>query len=152
MNNGTTLLMTEDDPGHAALLTRNLRNAGVDHPVLRFGDGGAVLDFLLGRGAGPHRDPDGRYLLLLDIRMPRVDGLEVLRTLRGHPATADLPVIVVTTTDDPRDIAACGALGCLDYVVKSVRPDRFRESMDRLAGAIRSACGSDPAVAPTRPS
>jgi CheY-like chemotaxis protein len=140
--------MTEDDPGHAALLTRSLRNAGLGHPVLHFSDGGAALDFLLGRGAGPHREPDGRYLLLLDIRMPRVDGLEVLRTLRASPATADLPVIVVTTTDDPRDIAACKALGCLDYVVKSVRPDRFRDAMARLVGAIRAACGEGTVVAP----
>lgn len=147
MNGRTTLLMTEDDPGHAALLTRSLRNAGVDHPVLHFADGGAVLDFLLGRGAGPHRAPDARYVLLLDIRMPRVDGLEVLRTLRVSPATADLPVIVVTTTDDPRDIAACNALGCLDYVVKSVRPDRFRESMGRLAATIRAVCGNGDAIA-----
>jgi CheY-like chemotaxis protein len=139
MTEATTLLMAEDDPGHAALITRSLRNAGLDPAFRYFRDGQALLDHLLPPGSQPGPGPTARCVLLLDIRMPKVDGIEVLRRIRATPETAELPVIMLTTTDDPRDIAACRALGCLDYVVKSVRPDRFRESMARLAAAIRRA-------------
>lgn len=132
------LLMAEDDPGHAALITRSLRNAGLNPPFLYFRDGQKVLDFLV-PGVGPSIDrPAGaRYLLLLDIRMPKVDGIEVLRAIRRVPEVSDLPVIVISTTDDPRDVASCMELGCLEYVVKSVRPEHFQESMERLVVAIR---------------
>lgn len=138
MNGAWTLLMADDDPGHAALITRSLRNAGLDQPFLYFRDGQAVLDFLapgVGRPAAPALDT--RYLLLLDIRMPKVDGIEVLRALRRGFGPSDLPVIVISTTDDPRDVASCMELGCLEYVVKSVQPQRFQESMARLVASIR---------------
>lgn len=135
----TILLMAEDDPGHAALITRNLRNAGLAPAFRYFRDGQALLDFLLPQGARPNHDPTAPCVLLLDIRMPKVNGIEVLRRIRANPETAVLPVIMLSTTDDPRDMATCRELGCIDYVVKSVRPDRFRESMARLAAAIREA-------------
>lgn len=141
MTEATTLLMAEDDPGHAALITRSLRNAGLNPAFHYFRDGQALLDFLLPPGSPPTPDPIPRYVLLLDIRMPKVDGIEVLRRIRTTPNTAKMPVIVVTTTDDPRDMATCRELGCIDYVVKSVRPDHFRESMARLAAAIRRVTG-----------
>lgn len=69
--------------------------------------------------------------------MPKVDGIEVLRALRRGFGPSDLPVIVISTTDDPRDVASCMELGCLEYVVKSVQPQRFQESMARLVASIR---------------
>lgn len=134
-----TLLMAEDDAGHAALITRSLRNAGL-YPAFRyFRDGQSLLDFLLPKEREPGPAPTARHVLMLDIRMPKVDGIEVLRRIRAAPEIAGLPVIVLTTTDDPRDMVTCRELGCIDYVIKAVRPDRFRESMARLAAAIRSA-------------
>ena len=76
--------------------------------------------------------PNGPLLLLLDINMPRVDGVEVLRRLKADPKTDEIPVIVLTTTDDPREVKRCYELGCNSYVTKPVEYDRFVEAVRRL--------------------
>jgi len=75
------ILVAEDDSGHARLIEKNLTRAGLGNPIVRFDNGQAVLDFLFRRGPGPQRASEMPYLLLLDIRMPKVDGIEVLRQL-----------------------------------------------------------------------
>ena len=74
----------------------------------------------------------GRLLLLLDINMPHIDGVEVLRQVKADPATAKLPVIMLTTTDDPREVGRCYQLGCGVYVTKPVQYEQFAEAMQRL--------------------
>jgi CheY-like chemotaxis protein len=83
---------------------------------------------------GPHADrmPNGSLLILLDINMPRVDGVEVLRRLKGDPKTTRIPVIMLTTTDDPREIQHCYELGCSVYVTKPVVYEEFIEAIKRL--------------------
>lgn len=126
------ILLAEDDEGHAYLVRQNLVDAGLANPIVHVKDGQAALDYI--RCAGPHRDrvPSGPLLLLLDINMPRVDGVEVLRQLKADPRTHDLPVIVLTTTDDPREVKRCYELGCSSYVTKPVDYDRFVEAIRRL--------------------
>src|SRR6476620_470551 len=97
-----TILITEDDDGHAFLIEDNLRRAGVNAPFLRFGDGDEVLQFLFGETREPAFEEGQPYLLLLDIRMPKIDGVEVLRRIKAHPQLHKLPVIILTTTEDPR--------------------------------------------------
>ena len=82
----------------------------------------------------PTRDalPNGPLLLLLDINMPRVDGMEVLRRLKADSRTDQLPVIMLTTTDDPREVQRCYELGCCSYVTKPVEYDQFVEAIRRL--------------------
>jgi CheY-like chemotaxis protein len=150
MTETVTILMAEDDPGHAALITRSLRNTGLTQPLVHFRDGQSLLDFLMPKGTEPVRESGASYVLLLDIRMPKVDGIEVLRLVRAHPELAAMPVIVVTTTDDPRDVATCRDLGCIDYIVKHVRPDRFREAMARLASAVGTTLETVPRTPVTR--
>lgn len=130
-----TVLIAEDDDGHAILIREQLEDVGIHNPIQRFRDGAEVWNFLSGEGgaAGASmRDPSHSYLLLLDIRMPRMDGVEVLRRIKATPALHSLPVIMLTTTDDPREVAECYALGCNSYVTKPVNFDDFSEVIKRL--------------------
>jgi CheY-like chemotaxis protein len=126
------ILIAEDDAGHARLIEKNLSRAGLHNRITRFDNGQAVLDFLLCRGPGPHRTDDTPYLLLLDIRMPQVDGIQVLRLLKEHPELRKMPVIILTTTDDPREVERCHAIGCASYIVKPVDYNKFAEAIESL--------------------
>jgi len=126
------ILIAEDDAGHARLIEKNLERAGLRNRIQRFDNGQAVLDFLFRRGPGPHRENEASYLLLLDIRMPQVDGVEVLRLLKQNPELRKIPVIVLTTTDDPREVERCHAIGCASYIVKPVDYDKFAEAIKSL--------------------
>ena len=125
-------MIAEDDAGHARLIEKNLSRAGLHNRIERFEHGQAVLDFLFQQGPGPHRAPETPYLLLLDIRMPQVDGIEVLRRLKLHEELRKLPVIVLTTTDDPREVDRCHRIGCSSYLVKPVDYDKFSEAVKNL--------------------
>ena len=122
------ILLAEDDDGHARLIERNLKRAGFINQVVRAHDGQEALDIVRGDGAqvGKH------FLLLLDINMPRIDGVEVLRQLKADPKTARMPVIMLTTTDDPREIERCYQLGCSIYITKPVRYEDFVDALTRL--------------------
>lgn len=124
----TTLLIVDDDEGHAILIRQNLEAGGVTNPIEHFRDGQAVLDFF---GARPNGARES-FLILLDIRMPKVDGIEVLRRLKTDPTLSRLPVIMLTTTDDTREIERCYELGCSVYIQKPVDYDRFAEAIRRL--------------------
>ena len=126
------ILIAEDDAGHARLIEKNLSRAGLHNRIQRFDNGQAVLDFLFRRGPGVHRVQDSPYLLLLDIRMPQVDGIEVLRQLKQHAELRKVPVIMLTTTDDPREVERCHAIGCASYIVKPVDYDKFAEAIKSL--------------------
>ncbi len=127
-----TIVLAEDDDGHAALVECNLRRAGVDNAIVRVRDGQEALDYIRREGAFADRPAGGALLLLLDLNMPRVNGLEALRRLRADPHTVTLPVIVLTTTDDPREMEHCYALGCNVFLVKPVEYDAFVEAVQRL--------------------
>jgi CheY-like chemotaxis protein len=120
------ILLAEDDDGHAQLIERNLKRAGVVNPIVRVADGQAALDYIRQGGNGQP------LLLLLDINLPRVDGIEVLRQLKTDPQTSKLPIIMLTTTDDPREVDRCYALGCSVYITKPVRYESFVEALRRL--------------------
>jgi CheY-like chemotaxis protein len=126
------IVLAEDDDGHATLIQRNLQRAGLVNGFIRVKDGQEALDFI--RGEGPHagKPPRGNVLLLLDINMPRIDGIEVLRRLKADPRTVALPVIMLTTTDDPREVERCYQMGCSVYVTKPVEYSDFIEAIKRL--------------------
>jgi CheY-like chemotaxis protein len=126
------ILMAEDDDGHAYLVQQNLQDAGLANRVVHVRDGQEALDYIRCVGTFADRVPNGPLLLLLDINMPRVDGVEVLRQLKADPRSEQLPVIMLTTTDDPREILRCYELGCSSYVTKPVEYDRFVEAIRRL--------------------
>ncbi len=132
MDTTPTILIVEDDEGHAILIRENLGMAGLKNPIEHFRDGQAVLDFFFDRDGRVLRGHDGAYLVLLDIRMPKVDGIEVLRRLKGDPKLRKLPVIMLTTTDDSREVELCHELGCNVYIQKPVDYDKFAEAIRRL--------------------
>ena len=126
-----TILIADDDTGHAKLVERNLRRAAVPNSIERFEDGQQILDFLFQRGRR-RALTEGAYLVLLDIRMPKVDGIEVLRRLKASAELRRIPVIMLTTTDDPREVIRCHDLGCSNYIVKPVDCEKFAEAIHRL--------------------
>jgi len=132
MNRDVVILIADDDPGHARLIEKNLSRAGLVNSIVRFEDGQQILDFLFGRGDGPRPSADTSYLVLLDIRMPKVDGVEVLRQLKADPELRKIPVSMLTTTDDPREVERCHALGCNNYIVKPVDYDKFSDAIRQL--------------------
>jgi CheY-like chemotaxis protein len=128
-----TIVLVEDDDGHATLIQRNLERAGLANGFERLKDGQEALDYIHGQGASAGQRPMGdRSLLLMDIKMPRVDGIEVLRQLKADPSTATLPIIMLTTTDDPGEVERCYELGCSVYISKPVDYQAFVEAIQRL--------------------
>ena len=125
------ILLAEDDEGHAYLVQTNLKRAGIANPVTHVKDGQEALDYIFREGEYVSRDL-GQPLLILDINMPRVDGVEVLTKIKNNPATALLPVIMLTTTDDPREVERCYQLGCNVYITKPVAYEDFVEAVKRL--------------------
>lgn len=125
MNRDVTIIIADDDEGHAGLIRKNLERAGVVNSIIQFKDGQETLDFLLRQGDGPHRITGAAYLLLLDIRMPKVDGIGVLKAIKGDPDLRKMPVVMVTTTDDPLEVEHCHALGCSNYIAKPIDYDKF---------------------------
>lgn len=127
-----TIVIAEDDDGHAQLIAEHLEEAGVLNPLIRLRDGRETLNFFLRSGTGPQAVQGNAYLLLLDIKMPEVDGIEVLRQLKGDEKLRTLPVVMLTTTDDPRDVEACYKAGCNNYLTKPVAFAHFAEVIRRL--------------------
>lgn len=127
-NSGVTILVAEDDDGHAQLITDLIVESGIKNPIIRFADGEELITFLRKPDLGPVRS----CVLLLDIRMPRMDGVEVLRTMKADPRLKAIPVIMLTTTDDPREIQGCYDLGCNCYITKPLEFDRFVNALRQL--------------------
>jgi CheY-like chemotaxis protein len=132
MEKEVIILIAEDDDGHATLIQRNLKRAGIINEIIRFKDGQEVLDYLFQKGEGAKREKGKALLLLLDIRMPKVDGVEVLRRVKADEELKKMPVMMVTTTDDPREIENCHKLGCNNYVTKPIDYEKFVEAVRQL--------------------
>lgn len=125
------IVVVEDDDGHATLIERNLRRAGLENTIVRLRDGQEALDYFFGQPPESQFRPS-ECVLLLDINMPKVDGVDVLRQLKADPRTNMVPAIMLTTTDDPREIERCYALGCNVYITKPVEYESFIEAIRRL--------------------
>ena len=132
MNEGE-IVIVDDDEGHALLIESGLRDAGVDNPVRWFADGYAALESLL--------SPDEMLplLVLLDLNMPGIGGLEVLKQLRAAHRTRPLPVVMLTTSPLDCDVEECYRLGCNLYVTKPIRRDEFVRTIGHLGSVFRIA-------------
>lgn len=132
MHKDVVILIAEDDEGHATLIMRNLRRSGVDNTIMHFKDGQEMVDFLFGNGKGPHLETGKGYLMLLDIRMPRLSGIEVLEKIKADPEKRKIPIIMLTTSDDPREIERCHLLGCSNYIPKPIEYEGFVNAVNHL--------------------
>jgi CheY-like chemotaxis protein len=128
-----TILLVEDNPGHAELIMRSFCEHRVANQLHRVPDGAAALDYLFQRGdyADPEQSPRP-HLILLDLRLPKVDGLEVLRTIKSDDELRLIPVVVLSTSEAERDVARAYEHRANSYLLKPVDFDKFVELMDEL--------------------
>ncbi|HKU43825.1 MAG TPA: response regulator [Polyangiales bacterium] len=135
-----TIVVVDDDEGHAELVRRNLRRAGLSHELVSIRNGGEALDYVFRRGTHAARKPEGSLILFVDVNMSgSVDGVEVLRQIKADPTTRRLPVIMLTTADDPREVDRCYDLGCNVYVTKPVDPGAFSTAIQHLGQILSVA-------------
>ena len=131
--NEVEILLVEDNPEDAELTTRTLRKRNLANRLHHVEDGAAALDFLFGRGQFAGRDVNARpKVVLLDLKLPKVDGLEVLRAIKEDPRTRDVPVVVITSSREDRDLDEAYRLGANSYVVKPVDFNQFSEAVGQL--------------------
>ena len=129
-----TVILAEDDDGHASLIRRNLERARLDSNLIRVRDGQELLDLL---NTEMETSLSGSPLVvLLDISMPKVNGIEALQIIKSNPRTRTIPVFMLTTTDNPLEVARCYAAGCNAYVTKPVSYQAFAAAMERLCGFL----------------
>ena len=116
-------------PGHVTLLKKNLQRSGIINKFKIFINGKELLDFLFD---AEQSSGNGAYLLLLDIRMPKIDGIQVLEKIKQNKKWKKMPVIMLTTNDAPDDINKCYEIGCSNYIVKPVEYNSFIKSLGNL--------------------
>lgn len=124
------ILIAEDDDGHAELIQSGLVESGVCNEILRFSNGEETWNYL--RQSKNKTKQHKNYLLLLDIHMPQMDGVEVLQLIKSDNKLKEMPVIMLTTTDDPREVEECYQIGCNIYITKPVDIIKFAETLNHL--------------------
>ena len=133
MSTPVTIIMIEDDEGHARLIERNIRRSGVNNEIMPFSNGTEAVNYLFGSD-GSGLDHRGRALLiLLDLNLPDMAGTEILRRVKENKYLKCAPVVVLTTTDDSQEIKRCYELGCNVYTTKPVNYESFANAIRQLA-------------------
>lgn len=126
------IVMIEDDEGHARLIERNVRRAGVNNEILHFLNGTAALAHLLGDDGSGAVSAGKHLLVLLDLNLPDMSGISILESLKANANTRRIPVVVLTTTDDEREIKRCYDLGANVYITKPVDYENFANAIRQL--------------------
>lgn len=124
------LVMIEDDEGHALLIQKNLKRAGIANTIVHLSDGSMAVDYFFSEKAA--LQDHEKTLILLDLNLPHIDGYEILSKLKADERTKRIPVIILTTTDNPKEIDHCYELGCNVYIIKPVEYDNFSEAIRKL--------------------
>jgi CheY-like chemotaxis protein len=127
-----TILLVEDDPGHARLIEKNLRRSNISNEIITLTDGQQAVDFLFSRGPYAGQKRPSPLLVLLDLNMPVMDGYQVLERMKADEGTKRIPVIILTTTDDAREVERCYNLGCNVYITKPVEYEQFAEAIRKI--------------------
>ena len=136
------MLLVEDNPDDQALTLRALKRNNITNQVVVANDGVEALDFLFGTGAYEGRDTNVTpMLMLLDVKLPKVDGLEVLRRVRSDERTRRIPVVILTSSNEEQDIIDSYELGTNSYVRKPVAFEDFVEAVNQLAARPRNTVG-----------
>lgn len=131
-DSAVTIVMIEDDEGHARLIEKNIRRAGVNNQIIPFTAGGPAVEYLMKVGDGDTGSHGGAYLVLLDLNLPDMSGTEILRRVKEHPGLRRMPVVILTTTDDKAEIQRCYDLGCNVYITKPVNYENFAQAIRQL--------------------
>jgi CheY-like chemotaxis protein len=127
-----TIVMIEDDEGHARLIEKNIRRAGVNNEILPFRSGTEALHFLFGPDGSGEVSAGRHLLILLDLNLPDMGGVDILEKVKANAHTKRSPVVVLTTTDDSREVQRCYDLGANVYITKPVDYEGFAHAIRQL--------------------
>lgn len=133
LKSAVDILLVEDNPNDAELAMRALKKNNLTNTIVHVHDGEEALEYLFGTGKFEGRDVVARpHLMLLDLKLPKVDGLEVLKAVKGDPRTATMPVVILTTSKEESDVMKGYKLGANSYIVKPVDFDKFITSVKEI--------------------
>lgn len=133
MDNEIEVLLVEDNPDDLDMALRALRKAHLANRIQVARDGAEALEFIFGTGAHAGRKVENApKVILLDLKLPKIDGLEVLRRVKGDPRTKMIPVVVLTLSKEQPDVVECYSLGVNSYIVKPVSFERFASAVSEL--------------------
>ena len=127
-----SILLVEDDPGHARLIEKNLRRSNITNDVVKVSDGQQALDYLFAEGEYAGSEHVSPLLVLLDLNLPVLDGYQVLKRMKADERTKRILVIILTTTDDTREVSRCYDLGCNVYMTKPVDYAQFSDAIRKI--------------------
>lgn len=127
-----TIVMIEDDEGHARLIERNIRRAGVTNEIVPFANGTTALEYLFGPDGTGVSNARRALLVLLDLNLPDTTGVAILEKLKSNQHLKRSPVVILTTTDDEREIQRCYDLGANVYITKPVNYEGFANAIRQL--------------------
>jgi CheY-like chemotaxis protein len=127
-----TIIMIEDDEGHARLIERNIRRSGVNNEIIPFTNGTEAVKYLFGSDGSGLVNKGRALLILLDLNLPDMTGIDILRQIKENKYLKATPVVVLTTTDDSHEIKRCYELGCNVYITKPVNYESFANAIRQL--------------------
>jgi CheY-like chemotaxis protein len=132
MSTPVSIIMIEDDDGHARLIERNIRRSGVNNKILPFTSGTEAVRYLFGSDGSGFDHKGEALLILLDLNLPDMSGIDILRRVKENKFLKSTPVVVLTTTDDAYEVKRCYELGCNVYVTKPVNYESFANAIRQL--------------------
>ena len=132
MRKELVILMAEDNRGHFVLTQNYFARMGVRNELVWFADGQETIDYLFTSDGHAKLHPGKEFILFLDIRMPKVDGWEVLKRIKASPKLKDMPVVMLTALENPEDIQRSRDLGCAAYIIKPVKYSSYINTMRKI--------------------
>jgi len=132
MSDPVTIIMIEDDEGHARLIERNIRRSGVNNEIVPFTNGTEAVHYLFGKDGSAVERKGQALLILLDLNLPDMTGIDILKRVKENKHLKSTPVVVLTTTDDSQEIKRCYELGCNVYITKPVNYESFANAIRQL--------------------
>jgi len=132
MGSPVKIVMIEDDEGHARLIERNIRRSGVNNDIIPFTTGTEAVNYLFGADGTADQHKGQALLILLDLNLPDMTGIDILRRVKDNATLKSAPVVVLTTTDDAQEIKRCYELGCNVYITKPVNYENFANAIRQL--------------------
>ncbi|YCI06001.1 response regulator (plasmid) [Ensifer sp. D2-11] len=132
MTTHVTIVMIEDDEGHARLIEKNIRRAGIRNEIVAFRDGTSAIAYLFGADGAGTSHAGRALLILLDLNLPDMTGVDILKRIKADQRLRRSPVVILTTTDDQDEIRRCYDLGCNVYITKPVEYESFAHSIRQL--------------------